>query len=49
MLLKLPNPTKYAIDNIIIWRKDIISIDEKSANEQRAKTNGANYLPYWIK
>ncbi len=25
-----------------------MSIDEESANEQRAK-NGTNYQPYWIK
>ena len=30
-------------------KKDIISIDEESANEQRAKRIGANYQPYWIK
>ena len=29
-------------------RKDIISIDKESANEQRAKTIGVNYQPYWI-
>ena len=29
--------------------KDIISIDEESAHEQRAKRIGANYQPYWIK
>ena len=29
--------------------KDIISIDEESTNEQRAKWIGANYQPYWIK
>ncbi len=29
--------------------KDIISIDEESTDEQRAKRIGANYQSYWIK
>ncbi len=33
---------------IIIWSKDIISIEKESANEHRAKRIGANYQPYWI-
>ena len=29
--------------------KDIISIDEESTNEKRAKIIWTNYQPYWIK
>ncbi len=32
-----------------ILKKDIKSIHEESANEQRAKRMEANYQPYWIK
>ena len=38
---------KYVNENGI--RKDVVSIDKESANKQRAKRNGANYRPYWIK
>ena len=34
---------------LILYIYYIISIDEESANDQQAKSIGANFQPYWIK